>query len=121
MRWSAMVVSLVGLVWLPATATHAGDCLAVRDNNIEKERTEHGITIAQWSAQIENACDESYDGTLTVQFLDDQGEVLHEALEVVIIESRGSMDTQRRINIPSDRYNKITRIKIDIRERKRPT
>lgn len=114
-----MLLLLPALLWM--APIRADDCLAIHDNNIREESTESGITIAEWSARVENVCDDSYDGTLTVQFLDDQGEVMHETLEIVIIEGRGSTDTRKRVNIPSDRYNRIARIKIDIRERKRPT
>ncbi len=119
MRW----LLALALLWSASAvqAEEAESCLDVSENNVEELNTEYGMTTAEWTAHIDNNCDAAYDGTLTVKFVDEEGEVLHEALEVVILEQRASQDARRRITLPADSFKKLARIQVDVKERKRPT
>ncbi|MCS3903248.1 hypothetical protein J2T55_001268 [Methylohalomonas lacus] len=119
MRW----LLTLALLWSASAvqAEDASSCLDVSENNVEELNTEYGMTTAEWTAHIDNSCDAAYDGTLTVKFVDEEGEVLHEALEVVILEQRASQDARRRITLPADSFKKLARIQVDVKERKRPT
>ena len=117
MRWILMV--LLGLVAL--SGAQAGECLSVSDNALEELRTEYGMTTVEWSAMVSNSCDASYDGTLTVQLVDSEGGVLHESLEVIILKQNASEQASRRITLPEENYRALDDIKVEIRERKRPS
>jgi hypothetical protein len=112
------VALLVGL--LCSSGLLAGECIDVQNSEIKELGTEYGITTAEWIADIRNHCDEPYDATLTIKFLDDDGAVVHESLEVVIIESRGMNKTRHAMSIPKDQYSAIQRTEVTIEERARP-
>ena len=116
MRW--IVIFLLSLVALGARAEK---CLSVSDNALEEIRTEYGMTTVEWSAVVRNSCDASYDGTLTVRLLDDAGEVLHEALEIIILEHNATEQASKRITLPEDNYRALDNIRVEIRERERPS
>lgn len=119
MRW--LLVLTVMLLSHTAYAKQSEPCIAVSENNVKELRSEYGMTTVEWSAHVNNVCDDSYDGTLTVRFLDEKGEVLHESLEIVILEQRASENTSRRITLPAEDYGKFARIDVTVEERKRPT
>lgn len=102
------------------TAFAEADCLRVENNQVEVVETEFGITTVEWTAQIENDCEHPYDGTLTVEFRNKSGDIVHETMEVDIIESQGSETTNRSINIPESRYLEVDQVDVAVRERERP-
>lgn len=112
-----LILLVMGLMARPALAA---DCIAVDASEIEKKRTEYGMTTAEWRASVTNNCDEAYDATITLHFLDQEGEVLHETLEIVILENNASEDTAIDVTLPAERYKRIAKTRIQIRERKRP-
>jgi hypothetical protein len=113
------IALLVGVLCGQA-AMAAAECIEVQDSQIEELETDYGITSAEWMADIHNHCDEPHDATLTIKFLDDDGDVVHESLEVVIVESRGIEKARHPLAIPDDRFAAIKQIKVDIEERARP-
>lgn len=115
MRW---LLVLAGSFW--AVSAPAAECLTVSDNNLEEIRNEYGMATVEWSAEVSNSCDASYDGTLTVQLLDSDGEALHEALEIIILQNNASERTTKRITLPVESYEAVADISVDIRERERP-
>ncbi len=119
MRW--LLILTVTLLSHTAYAEQTNECIAVSENNVKELRSEYGMTTVEWSAHINNDCDDSYDGTLTVRFLDENDEVLHESLEIVILDQRASEDASRRITLPAEDYDRLVRIDVTIEERKRPT
>ncbi|MEX0951306.1 MAG: hypothetical protein WDZ86_03390, partial [Gammaproteobacteria bacterium] len=64
--------------------------------------------------------DNAYDGTLTVKFKNKAGEVVHETLEVIVIQSEGTEQAKRSISIPESRYQEVDQVDVAIRERQRP-
>lgn len=106
---------------LAVSQATAADCIAISDSNVEEVRTEYGMTTAEWRAKITNNCDDPYDATITLHFIGQEGEIIHETLEIVIMENNGEEDTVRNITLPSERYQQITETRVKIRERKRPT
>lgn len=115
MRW---LLVLAGSFW--AASAPAAECLTVSENNLEEIRNEYGMATVEWSAEVSNSCDASYDGTLTVQLLDSDGEALHEALEIIILQNNASERTTKRITLPVESYKAVADISVDIRERERP-
>lgn len=116
MRWLTVLLGC-----LAVSGAQAEDCITVSDSHIEELETRYEMTTLEWQARINNDCDSAYDGTLTVRFLDEDGEVLHETLEIVILQNRGSENTNRRVTIPAGTYKRVAEIEVDIRERKRPS
>lgn len=115
MRYLFLVI--VSSLALPLAAA---DCIAVNDSKLKELRTEYGMTTVEWQARVVNQCDDSYDATITIRFLDEDGEVLHETLEIMILQRNGSQDTTRNVTLPAERYQKIAETKVEIRERARP-
>lgn len=117
-----MLRSLVLLATgLGAASAPAAECITVSDNNIEEIRADYGMTTVEWSAEVRNQCDAAYDGTLTVRLLDSDGAVLHEALEIIILQNNASKRASKRITLPSENYKALNDIDVDIRERERPS
>lgn len=106
---------------LTASQVTGAECIAISDSEVEEVRTEYGMTTAEWRASITNSCDEPYDATITLHFIDQEGEVLHETLEVVIMDNNGQEDTVRNVTLPTERYRQVARTQVQVRERKRPT
>lgn len=113
-----LIFLICGLLW--SSLLVAGDCIDVQSSEIRELDTEFGITTAEWLADIRNHCDEPYDATLTIKMVDEDGKVVHETLEIVIVESRGIKKTDLLMSIPEDRFVLIKEIEIDIDERVRP-
>lgn len=109
---------ICGLLW--STLLFAGNCIDVKQSELRELDTEFGITTVEWLADIRNHCDDPYDATLTIKLVDEDGSVVHETLEIVIIESRGIETTHLSMSIPEDRYELFKEIDIDIEERVRP-
>lgn len=115
MRWLVALMSSLWLVTAPAA-----ECLEVRNSQVEEIQTEYEMTTVEWTADIMNTCNASYDGTFTVKLLNQQGSVLHETLEVMILQKNASEPAAKRITLPADSYKAMDSIEIDIRERERP-
>lgn len=115
MRWLVACIASLWLVTAPAA-----ECLEVRDSQIEEIRTDYEMTTVEWTAMIKNTCNAAYDGTFTVKLLDEQGAVLHETLEVMILQKNASKPATKRITLPAERYKALDSIRVDIRERERP-
>ncbi len=103
-----------------AVSVPAAECLDVSDNQVEEMRTEYGMSTIEWSAEVRNECDVEYDGTLTVRLLDSEGEVLHEALEIIILQNNSTKSASKRITLPAENYEALDEISVGIRERERP-
>jgi len=115
MRWLVACIASLWLVTAPAA-----ECLEVRDNQVEEIRTDYEMTTVEWTATIKNTCNAAYDGTFTVKLVDEQGTVLHETLEVRILQKNASEPAAKRITLPAESYQAMDSIQVDIRERERP-
>lgn len=115
MRW---LVALIASLWL--VTAPAAECLEVRNSQVEEIRTDYEMTTVEWTADVRNTCEASYDGTFTVKLLDKQGSVLHETLEVMILQKNASKPASKRITLPAESYKALDSIQVDIRERERP-
>lgn len=104
---------------LAANTATGATCLVVRDNNVKKVHASYGITTAAWTGEVHNTCRRPYDAILTVKFEDGEGRVVYKDVQVVIVTGGGSEKARRRIDIPSDRYNKIQNIDVGVDERER--
>lgn len=116
MRW--IILLILGLV--ATTGARAGECISVSDNKLDEIRTEYGMTTVEWSAEARNHCDAAYDGTLTINFLDTDGTVLHEVLEIIILQNNATEQTSKRVTLPADSYKAVDDVQVDVRERERP-
>ena len=111
---------LSGLLAVVFCTDIAAACLEVSDNDIQEITTEYGITTLEWTAQVHNRCDAPYDGTLTVQFRDADGDMLHEALDVVVVQHGDYTGVRRRINMPRKHFRDIDTVDVAVTERERP-
>lgn len=109
---------LVGIFCSPVLL--AGECIEVTNNEITALDTEYGITTAEWLADIRNHCDDPYDATLTIKLLDADDNVVHESLEIVIVESRGIDKARQTMSIPEDHFQSVDRVEVSVEERARP-
>jgi len=116
MRW--LLIVLMGLAAVQGVG--AADCLEVGDSNLEEIDSGYGTTLLEWSAEVRNHCDTPYDGTLTIRFLGEDEEVLHEVPEIIILQQNARQQTSKQITLPNENYKALDRIEVDIRERERP-
>jgi len=105
---------------LTASTAAGAKCLVVHDNNMKKVRSSYGITTADWTGIVRNSCKQPYDAILTVKFEDGRGRVVYKDVQVVVVQGGGHEKARRRIDIPSDRYEKIRNIDVGVDERLRP-
>jgi hypothetical protein len=112
--------------WLAACALVAvsgagrAECLAVTDNSVQEQATRYGITTADWTGTVHNACAEPYDATLTVRFRDTDGRILYKAVQITRVRGGVRREVSRRVNIPDDKYRVIDSIDVAVEERQRP-
>lgn len=105
---------------LTAATVAAAECLVVEDNSVEEKETRYGITTAEWKADVRNDCDAPYDGTMTIRFKDADGRVLYKTVQIIAVRGGNHENTNRRINIPEDKFKAIDSIDVAMEERERP-
>jgi len=103
-----------------ATAVQSAECLSVKNDDFEIISNDHGITTIEWTAEVQNQCEAPYDGRLMIDFVDANEEVLHETLEVVILQQNASQQVSKRVSMPADRHDDVETTRVVIKERERP-
>lgn len=98
----------------------ASVCLEVSDKSLDEKSTEYGLVTAEWSAIVQNKCESPYDGTLSIRFLDSDGQVLHTATDVIILQANDEQESRRTITIPAKSISDIDQTEVVISERERP-
>lgn len=111
---------LLGLC-LNWSALAQSSCLSVTSNEWSKKGTEFGITYIEWEAELTNECETGYDADLSIQFVDADGEVLYESLDLITVSRGSSTKTRREFNLPTKDYERLEDILVIIQgERERP-
>ncbi|MAT65190.1 MAG: hypothetical protein CMN57_06065 [Gammaproteobacteria bacterium] len=69
--------ALPGLTLAGETPTE--DCIELIEYSVGEPDVGYGIVEIEWQARVRNRCDASHYATLTLEFLDADGESLHES------------------------------------------
>ncbi len=115
-----MRLTLVPALLLAGSTAIAEPCLQIADEQLEVGETDTGFVTATWSASIHNRCDAPYDGTLRISFLDEEGEVLRETMDVVILQAGASETTSRAITLSTEDPERVGSVEVQLQERERP-
>ncbi|BAZ95350.1 uncharacterized protein FOKN1_2993 [Thiohalobacter thiocyanaticus] len=62
-----------------AGETPTEDCIELIEYSVGEPDEGYGIVEIEWQARVRNRCDQSHYATLTLQFLDAEGESLHDS------------------------------------------
>ncbi len=111
----------LALITLPGTALANLECLSVTSNTWEKKGSEFGITYVHWEAELSNDCAVSYDADLVIRFIDAEGKVIYQSLDLISVPRRASTTTSREFNIPDHEFGRLVDVTVEIKEeRERP-
>jgi len=105
---------------LAVPTVFAEPCLHIADEELDAGETGSGFVTATWSATIRNRCEAPYDGTLRIRFLDEEGEVLRETMDVVIVQAGGSETASRTITSSVEDPARVVSVEVELQERERP-
>lgn len=112
---------LIPLLWAgTAAASGNAECVSVTRTEWEPRQTELGTTTVEWSAELSNECEGSYNATLAVLFTDGEGEVLHRTVAIVIVPHEGTRTAEKTEYIPANRFPEVEAVEVEITERRRP-
>lgn len=96
------------------------ECLVLSDESLDEKRSDYGLVTAEWSATVQNNCEEAYDGTLNIKLLDKDEQVMQKITDIVILRANETKESRRSITIPAESIDEVDRIDVEIRERERP-
>ncbi len=106
---------------LPGVVLAELQCLSVTGNSWEKRGSEFGITYVFWEAELSNECAVSYDADLVIRFVDANGKMIYQSLDLVSVPRRASATTSREFNIPDHEFERLADVTVTIKEeRERP-
>ncbi|MFP4696591.1 hypothetical protein [Thiohalospira sp.] len=77
------------------------ECISVSDDELDVQETELGFGEGEWRAHVDNSCDSAVDLRLSVQMVDDEGEVLTQYTVVALIPANGSKDVNKELYLTS--------------------
>lgn len=117
---NTMKILIMILTVVLCNTSMASVCLEVSDESLDEQSSDYGLVTAEWSAIVQNKCESPYDGTLNIRFLDSDGQVLHSATDVIILQANDIQESRRTITIPVRSISDIDQTDVEISERERP-
>lgn len=112
---------LPAFLWLHAATAAEVECLSVTNNTWSKQGAESGITYVHWEAELSNECAVGYDADLVIQFVDVDGKVIYQSLDLISVPRRATATTNREFNIPNHEFERLVDVIVTIKEeRERP-
>lgn len=112
---------VLALSALPGTGLAELECLSITSNTWEKKGSEFGITYVLWEAELSNDCAVSYDADLVIRFVDGDGKLIYQSLDLISVPRRASTTTSREFNVPDHEFERLADVTVTIKEeRERP-
>ncbi|HSH29440.1 MAG TPA: hypothetical protein VK971_05980 [Thiohalobacter sp.] len=95
----------------------AVDCLEIIDHAIGQPNEGFGLVEIEWQAEVENRCEAAYYASLTLDFLDAEGNRIHRSRTDAVVNPGLSLQVTKlaMLNPDQARQTTATRISLDAR------
>ena len=113
-------LALALLAGAAAPALAGEDCVELVEHSIGEPDAGYGIVEIEWQARVRNRCGESYYATLTLDFLDAEGETLHQSQTRSVIEPGPAVVITKLAMLDEDQAERYTDTRLSIGGRALP-
>lgn len=111
---SVLFLALALLAGAAAPALAEEDCVELVEHSIGEPDEGYGIVEIEWTARVRNRCEESYYATLTLDFLDAEGETLHQSQTRSVIEPGPAVVITKLAMLDEDQAGRFTETRISV-------
>lgn len=98
----------------PAPALAGKDCVELVEHSIGEPDAGYGIVEIEWEARIRNRCEAAYYATLTLDFLDADGETLHQSQTHSVIEPGPAVIITKLAMLDADQTRRFTNTRVSV-------